>query len=311
MLVKDDKKQLSFLFQKSDLFFEMGYKLLEQEKLPQQLSYRRKRQNGREKIVYLIDDSKLVAVKDIREQLESSEILDILYELFLLIEKIERNGFMKRECIWCSYENVYYDTDAHRIKVALLPISKTVRYADGRSWHECLENTVSKLVEGLDHQIVLRVEQLVHMLTTASITVEEILLELERLGDGKSGLSADQLLQGMPINLRLYYSGKDKRLEFVIKDRDFIIGKSADKADGIIDETISKAVSRQHCCITRLGNRFFVQDLESVNRTLVNGIMIPPYEFMELENNDILSVADIEFRVTLLEHQMETEENKK
>lgn len=29
--------------------------------------------------------------------------------------------------------------------------------------------------------------------------------------------------------------------------------------------------------------------------------MIPPYELTELENNDILSVADIEFRVTVSE----------
>lgn len=38
-----------------------------------------------------------------------------------------------------------------------------------------------------------------------------------------------------------------------------------------------------------------------MNHTLVNGIMIPPYEFMELENQDILSVADVDFRVTLLD----------
>lgn len=44
--------------------------------------------------------------------------------------------------------------------------------------------------------------------------------------------------------------------------------------------------------------RDIVPALGGVNHTLVNGIMIPPYELMELENNDILSVADIEFRVT-------------
>ncbi len=59
------------------------------------------------------------------------------------------------------------------------------------------------------------------------------------------------------------------------------------------------SVSRKHCLITRMNQKYFVQDLESVNHTLVNGIMVPPYELMELENNDILSVGDIEFRVTI------------
>ena len=35
-----------------------------------------------------------------------------------------------------------------------------------------------------------------------------------------------------------------------------------------------------------MNNKYFVQDLKSVNHTLVNGIMIPPYELTELENND-------------------------
>ena len=46
-----------------------------------------------------------------------------------------------------------------------------------------------------------------------------------------------------------------------------------------------------------MNNKYIVQDLKSVKHTLVNCIMIPPYELTELVNNDILSVADIEFRV--------------
>ena len=82
---------------------------------------------------------------------------------------------------------------------------------------------------------------------------------------------------------------------------DFLIGRDDGSADGVITLEFSRAVSRRHCLITRMNNKYFVQDLKSVNHTLVNGIMIPPYELTELENNDILSVADIEFRVTVSE----------
>ena len=98
--------------------------------------------------------------------------------------------------------------------------------------------------------------------------------------------------------MRLLYHGNGRELEFLIDGEDFLIGRNAAIADGIITAEYSKAVSRRHCLITRLNHKYFVQDLKSVNHTLVNGIMIPPYELMELENNDILSVGDIEFRVT-------------
>ena len=97
--------------------------------------------------------------------------------------------------------------------------------------------------------------------------------------------------------LKLLYHGNDRELEFCVDDEDFLIGRNADAADGVISMEFSRAVSRKHCLITKMNDKYFVQDLKSVNHTLVNGIMIPPYELMELENNDILSVADIEFRV--------------
>lgn len=92
--------------------------------------------------------------------------------------------------------------------------------------------------------------------------------------------------------------GKDRELAFEVEGDDFLIGRSAGAVDGVIPVEYSRAVSRKHCLITKMNNKYFVQDLKSVNHTLVNGVMIPPYELTELENNDILSVADIEFRVT-------------
>lgn len=302
MRVKTGEKKLSFLFQESDMFCEMGYKLLEQEIQTQQLPYKREQQSGREKMTFLLDAPNLVPLSDLEGRLGNDEIIDILYELFFLIEKVEENGFMKKGCIWCRYEDVYYDTDERRLKIALLPISGAVRYADFASWQECFENTVSKLAQGLALEKAERVVQLARLLAADSDMVEEALLELERFGNGRSGLLVNRAPKETRNSLRLYYSGRNARLEFIVGDRDFVIGKSSEKSDGIVDESVSRAVSRQHCAVTRLGNRFFVQDLDSVNHTLVNGIMIPPYELMELENNDILSVADIDFRVTVLEN---------
>lgn len=165
MLVKDDGKTLSFLFQGSDMFFEMGCKLLEQEKLPQQLPYKRKRQNGREKMIFLLDGPDIVPLKRLEATLEGERSLNLIYELFSLIVQVEENGFLKRECIWCRYDNLYYDTGAECMKIALIPVAGTVRQADRRSWHECFEQTVSQLAAGLAQEQAVRVGQLARMLT--------------------------------------------------------------------------------------------------------------------------------------------------
>lgn len=301
MLVKDDGKTLSFLFQGSDIFFEMGCKLLEQEKLPQQLAYKRRRQNGREKIVYLLNGQHIVPLKSLEGTLGSDRAFNLIYELFLLIVRVEENGFLKRECIWCRYDNLYYDICARHMKIALLPVAGTVRQADKRSWHECLEQTVLRLAAELVQEQAVRIGQLARLLTTNAVTVEEVLSELDCIGSGRSQRTADMQRSEAKRSLKLYYGGNNARLEFLVDDRDFVIGRSKEWADGIVDETVSTAVSRRHCFITRLGNKFFVQDLKSVNHTFVNGIMIPPYEFMELENHDVLSVADVDFRITLLD----------
>jgi pSer/pThr/pTyr-binding forkhead associated (FHA) protein len=49
--------------------------------------------------------------------------------------------------------------------------------------------------------------------------------------------------------------------------------------------------------VTKMNGKYFVQDLKSLNGTLVNGIRIPSYELMELFENDIISMANMDFRV--------------
>jgi hypothetical protein len=99
--------------------------------------------------------------------------------------------------------------------------------------------------------------------------------------------------------LKLVYIGNDKDI-VIDKDKDeLIIGREEYNSDYVIPTELSSAISRKHCIINRMNNKYFVQDLKSSNHTLINGIMIPPYELMELLDNDILTLADLEFRAKI------------
>ncbi len=54
-------------------------------------------------------------------------------------------------------------------------------------------------------------------------------------------------------------------------------------------------VSRSHADIITRGNRYFIMDLNSTNRTFINGRQIPARQEVEVYNGDRLKLADEEF----------------
>ncbi len=55
------------------------------------------------------------------------------------------------------------------------------------------------------------------------------------------------------------------------------------------------AVSRKHAIIYNVLDRFLIEDLESVNKTWVNGIELIPHRLAELKTGDTLIIANEEF----------------
>lgn len=297
MLVKTKEKEISFLFQEEDPFFEIGCQILEQEQISQMFPYKRRRQNGMEKLIFeTAAGGDIVRLMDIVPALDEGDRIDLLYEMISLCKTVEENGFLKKECIWYKYDNIYYDRNKQGIMAAILPITGEFRYADS-SWYDYFEEAMKQISSGLSQDKAAHVGKIVLMMRSGKFDIDGALAELGKLGCGLSTELCGQHGGCQKVRLELLYSGRDGRLEFVVDDGDFLIGRDAGTADGVIVPGLSKAVSREHCLITKMNNKYFVQDLKSVNHTLVNGTMIPPYELMELGNNDILSVADIEFRV--------------
>lgn len=73
------------------------------------------------------------------------------------------------------------------------------------------------------------------------------------------------------------------------------IGRKAEKADIVID--YEKSVSAGHCKISVSDGKFYVEDLESANGTLINGI--PVREKMELYSESVLTLGRLELKVQI------------
>lgn len=298
MIVREDSGQLSFLFQEPAPCFELSCKILEQENIVNMLPFEVRHRGGSEELIFSFGLPNIVHLPETLDKFSNNDIIDLLYELIFVCEKVEENGFLKKECIWYKYDHIFYDLERKCPMLAVLPITGEFRYCDSVGWGKRLGDAVSHIAGFLPENKAGRVNNIVAMFAGGCLGISSVLDEINRLGAGTSELLVDKAVEQDTV-LRLIYVSRNGDLAFDIARSDFIIGKDKKEAGGVVPDNISRAVSRRHCNIIKLNNRYFVQDLDSTNHTFVNGGVIPAYEIMELSDNDILGVADVEFRVRI------------
>lgn len=92
---------------------------------------------------------------------------------------------------------------------------------------------------------------------------------------------------GVLINLQ-----KGEPQNISISDVQRIIGKDRNKAQVIID---CEGISRMHALIYRLEEKYFIEDLNSTNGTIVNGKWLEPREPYMLREGDKIRFAGVEY----------------
>lgn len=61
-----------------------------------------------------------------------------------------------------------------------------------------------------------------------------------------------------------------------------------------------EGVSRRHARIILKGNQYFIEDLDSMNSTYVNKIKVAANQLFPLNDDDILALGRLTFRITLM-----------
>jgi len=75
-----------------------------------------------------------------------------------------------------------------------------------------------------------------------------------------------------------------------------ILGRTKGNFTGILGKF--SHISGNHCQIIKVNGAWSIKDLGSTNGTFYNGTKINPNSSMPVQNNGIVKIADIEFRVT-------------
>ena len=91
----------------------------------------------------------------------------------------------------------------------------------------------------------------------------------------------------------LEYMGEDKKDLIKISEFPFLIGRSEDQVNLVIDES---TISRLHVRITMLESEYFIEDLNSTNGTFINNERINSYTRIRMQRGDKVEFARIPYR---------------
>jgi hypothetical protein len=108
--------------------------------------------------------------------------------------------------------------------------------------------------------------------------------------------------------IALVSQNASERVIFVINRPEFILGKDAKAADGVIHS--NQFVSGVHCKIIWNKGRYFVVDMDSLNHTYINDTPITPNAPIPLHVRDVVKLANAEFIVQPLSDMQIVSNNK-
>ncbi len=91
-----------------------------------------------------------------------------------------------------------------------------------------------------------------------------------------------------PAVRRLYTS--EGRIVAQLNENDLTIGKKKGEADLVLEDL---SVSRIHARITKEGEDYFLEDMNSTNGTIKNGLRLQPYEKRKLEEDDEIQLGAV------------------
>lgn len=288
MEVTTDKNGIAFAFRDKVIDFNFGMMLIEQLALPNILTGKKVSLRGKEK--YKVSTKEYVALTEALPQLSTEQIIKLIHDIFFAIKKIEDGNLISKCGLWCKYEHLFYDEKTDEIKFVVIPVSEDPVYKDELSFDERLKECVNFIAGYLPFNYKTSILEKMDSAKDLIAYAKEIIYPKY-----ETTLLKENIKKSRKLSL-IYLKDKDM-VDFLMEKSELTIGKTGEDVD--CKFPLSEAVSRLHCKIIKQKENFFIQDLDSLNHTYVNGEYVPPFELMELSDRDLITLGDVELRVEI------------
>lgn len=296
MVIEKNAGHIAFQFEAEEEFFELGAKVLNKQRIETMLPCIHVQYNMKDRLLY--DVEQYIPLEEAKEELEEKDTFFILYELLKLLEEVGSNGFVPLEAIQPGADMIFWEAQKKKAYFIVLPIAKEYGNGEHKSWNKRLSDTLNELCANLpDEKAETITQNLVKPGKIADIiaglmpVLDSFIAEIQK--------QENTHVQTRHKELQLLHDGTYGQFAFYIRKKEFIIGKRRDSVDGYLG--VSDAVSRLHCRIIYREDCFLVSDMGSSNHTFINGTLVKAQEEKKLAEGDRLRIADVDFKVRIVD----------
>lgn len=167
---KRDVTNISYILEDSSLFFETGYKVLQNQEKNGFIKAVKVIHNGKIKLIY--DISKYKSLASIMPGLNAASFLIIMSKLFDIICETIENGFMQIENININFENIFIDTNNLSVNLIYIPVNTESNGNSKSLFEERLKGNIARAISAnrnIDNELV---NKLYSNLSLANNTIE-------------------------------------------------------------------------------------------------------------------------------------------
>lgn len=274
----------------NDDFSETDFQILQNQKMEGFIECRKLTYNGKIKLVFMTQ--RYQNIEDLIKISDGDGLQKICAHYIKSILSIEKNGFLDLSCISRSLEHIWVDKVSCQVRFVYYPLKSRRNCGNRKKVEYELRNLLVNLLKELHKEEIPWLLEFEKEMADDSISLTDI--------QNVFGVEQENTLLHLNTSDDVMWSleeiGGD--LKIMIDKDEFLIGKSIEKADGIIQG--NPAISRVHCRIIREDAISYIEDMASSNGTFVDGRRLFPNQKECLKDGMTIKMADMKFKLRRL-----------
>ena len=297
-----DTEDTAYLLENNEVFYDVGYKVMQNQENANLLRCHRIKYNGKIKLIYFTRE--YTSLEDYIASSDMDTILNAIHSLLEALIQIENLGFLNMACIDNRLSHIYVESGTNNVKIIYLPVNITGVHKNKNEFENEIKAQMVQKIERIGMMDHPKMRQVIDALEDGILKLHDISTRIQAekpvMHRNTKNTSADpnigqKKIVDMPDMNQISIQSIDGQFHFVVCENEFLIGKSRERVQGVI--TGNNAVSRVHCKIVRQNGSYFVVDMGSSNGTYVNGKRIQPNVPEPISDRSQLRIANAEFIV--------------
>ena len=133
-----DTEDTAYLLENNEIFYDVGYKVMQNQENANLLRCHRIKYNGKIKLIYFTRE--YTSLEDYIASSDMDTILNAIHSLLEALIQIENLGFLNMACIDNRLSHIYVESGTNNVKIIYLPVNITGVHKNKNEFEKTGEN---------------------------------------------------------------------------------------------------------------------------------------------------------------------------